>query len=257
MKKLENGVISSEEYQKGFQETIEKVSDVNRASLAEYVVHRRIILNLFSHGLDIKPDGKFNLEKYMHQLIYPMRSTSDDMTYENHNLWLIDEKLSFCQYISSDKPFDNSQKEERTDLLVLDSPVVVAESKNTGVAYDSIMIFELKRPMRDDYDMEDNPVTQLLDYAKKIKDGNAKDSYHRPIKASDNTQFYLYAVCDILPSLERVLDSMSFTRTPDDLGAYLYNGKMHAFIEIISYDKVRNDSEKRNKVLFDKLGIQG
>ena len=73
----------------------------------------------------------------------------------------------------------------------------------------------------------------------------------------NDTQFYLYAVCDILPSLERVLDSMSFTRTPDDLGAYLYNGKMHAFIEIISYDKVRNDSEKRNKVLFDKLGIQG
>lgn len=255
MKKLEMGDISSEEYQRQFQDTIEKVSDVNRAALAEYVVHRRIILNLFGHGLDIRDDGKFNLEKYMHQLIYPMRSTSVEMPYENHNLWLLDEKLSFCQFISSDKPFDNAQGEERADLLVLDSPVVVADSKNTGKAYDAITIFELKRPMRDDYDMEDNPITQLLDYAKKIKDGKAKDSHHRPINASETTQFYLYAVCDITPTLARVLERMSFTRTPDNLGAYFYNQELHAYIEVLSYDKIRNDSEKRNKILFDKLGI--
>lgn len=205
--------------------------------------------------MDIKDDGKFNLEKYMHQLIYPMRATSEDMPYENHNLWLLDEKLSFSQYISSDKPFDNSQKEDRTDLLILDSPVVVAEAKNTGIAYEAITIFELKRPMRDDYDMEHNPITQLEDYAMKIKDGNAKDSRHRPIRASETTQFYLYAVCDITPSLERVLKRLSFTRTPDNLGAYFYNKELHAYIEVLSYDKIRIDSEKRNKVLFDKLGI--
>lgn len=255
MRKLEMGDISSEEYQRQFQETIEKVSDVNRAALAEYVVHRRIILNLFGHGLDIRDDGKFNLEKYMHQLIYPMRSTSVEIPYENHNLWLLDEKLSFGHFISSDKPFDNAQGEDRADLLILDSPVAVAESKNTGTAYDAITIFELKRPMRDDYNMEDNPITQLLDYAKKIKDGKTKDSHHRPINASETTQFYLYAVCDITPTLARVLERMSFTRTPDNLGAYFYNQELHAYIEVLSYDKIRNDSEKRNKILFDKLGI--
>ena len=256
MKQLEKGSISAEEYQRQFQNTIGKISDVNRAALADYVVHRRIILKLFSHGLDIKDDGKFNLEKYMHQLIYPMRTTSDDMPYENHNLWLLDEKLSFCQFISSDKPFDNAQGEDRADLLVLDSPVVVAESKNTGIAYDAITIFELKRPMRDNYNMEDNPITQLFDYAKKIKDDKVKDSRHRPIHASDTTQFYLYAVCDITSSLKRVLETMSFTRTPDNLGAYFYNRELHAYIEVLSYDKIRNDSEKRNRVLFDKLGIR-
>lgn len=255
MTMLERGEISSAEYQKQFQGTIEKVSDVNRAALAEYVIHRKIILNLFRHGLDIKDDGKFNLEKYMHQLIYPMRTTSADIPYENHNLWLIDEKLSFCQYISSDKPFDNAPGEDRTDLLVLDSPVVMAESKNNGMAYDTITIFELKRPMRNDYNMEDNPITQLLDYAKKIKDGKAKDSRHRPIRASETTKFYLYAVCDITSSLDRVLERMSYTKTPDNLGAYFYNKDLHAYVEVISYDKIWNDSEKRNKVLFDKLGI--
>ena len=89
----------------------------------------------------------------------------------------------------------------------------------------------------------------------KILDGKVKDSNHRKITVTDSTQFYLYAVCDITPSLERVLNTMSFTRTPDRLGAYFYNGTMHTYIEVLSYDKVRNDSEKRNKVLFDKLGI--
>lgn len=48
---------------------------------------------------------------------------------------------------------------------------------------------------------------------------------------------------------------MGFTRTADNMGAYKYNDVIHAYIEVMSYDKVRNDSEKRNKVLFDKLGI--
>lgn len=153
------------------------------------------------------------------------------------------------------KPFNNAQGEDRADLLVLDSPVIIAESSSAGESYDSITIFELKRPMRDDYNMEDNPVTQLLDYAKKIKDGKAEDSRHRPIYAFETTQFYLYAVCDITPTLVRVLENMSFTRTSDNLGAYFYNQEQHAYIEVLSYDKIRNDSEKRNKVLFDKLGI--
>ena len=109
--------------------------------------------------------------------------------------------------------------------------------------------------MRDDYDMEDNPITQLIDYAKKIIDGRVKDSNHRKINTTANTQYYLYALCDITPSLKRVLTQMSFTRTPDNLGAYKYNDAIHAYIEVLSYDKVKNDSEKRNKVLFEKLGI--
>ena len=96
----------------------------------------------------------------------------------------------------------------------------------------------------------------MIDYAKKIKKGKVKDSRHRPINVSDTTQFYLYAVCDITPTLDRVLGTLSFTRTPDKLGAYFYNSEVHAYIEVLSYDKIRNDSEKRNKVLFDKLGIQ-
>lgn len=109
--------------------------------------------------------------------------------------------------------------------------------------------------MRDDYTYNDNPIMQLHGYAAKILNGDVKDSKHRPINTSGNTQFYLYALCDITPTLDKVLKMLNFKRTPDNLGAYAYNAEYHAYIEVISYDKIRNDSEKRNKVMFDKLGI--
>lgn len=256
MNRLEHGNISSEEYQDQFQQTIQKVSDINSAALAEYVVHRRIILNLFRCGFRANDDGKFNLEQYMHQLIYPMRTTSDELPYRNHNLWLIDEKLSFVQFISSDKPFNNSPGEKRADILALDYPVAVAETENTGVEYGSITIFELKRPGRDDYSMGDNPITQLIAYAKKLRRGEVKDNHRRPIRVSTTTQFYLYAVCDITDTLVEVLETLDFSRTPDGLGAFGYNKELKAHIEVLSYDKIMNDSEKRNKVLFENLGLR-
>ena len=256
LKKLDEGIISSDEYQLLFQDTIEKVSDVNRAALADYVIHRRIILDLFDKGLKMLDDGKFNLEKYIHQLIYPMRTTSDELPYENHNLWLLDEKLSFCHFISSDKPFNNSNNDSRTDIMFLDSPIVVADDRNVGIAFNSIMIIELKRPMRNDYTMSDNPITQLIDYVKKIKNGGVKDSRGREIHVTENTQFFLYALCDITSSLDSIIESMNYTKTSDGLGAYYYHSNLHAYIEVMSFDKVRNDSEKRNRILFEKLGIE-
>ena len=255
MKKLDKGAISSEEYQMQFKETIGKVTDVNRSALVEYVVHRRIILDLLTQGLKMREEGKFSLEKYIHQLIYPMRSTSDELPYENHNLWLLDEKLSFCHFISSDKSFNNKKGENRTDIMMFDSPIAVADDKNNGTIFNSIIIFELKKPMRDDYTQDNNPIDQLYSYVKRIKAGKAKDSNHRNINVNENTQFYLYALCDITPTLNDVLNNRSFTRTADNMGAYCYNNSFHAYVEVISYDKVRNDSQKRNRVLFEKLGI--
>lgn len=81
------------------------------------------------------------------------------------------------------------------------------------------------------------------------------DKYGRPIKASENTQFYLYAVCDITSSLLPILDFYDFTRMSDNMGYYGYNEKSNAYIEILSYDKITSNINKRNKILFDKLGI--
>lgn len=255
LKELKKGIISTPDYICRFSSQVEKINSANGAVLAEYIAHRKIILDLMEFAICKKENGEFQKESFLHNLIYPMRATSDDTPYNGHNLWLIDEKLAYCGYISSDIPFDNDPSQGRTDIMILDQPVAVSEEENTGREYETIILFELKRPMRNDYTDGDNPITQLYGYVKKLKSGTARDKNGRPIKVGANTQFYLYAICDITSSLLPILEFYDFTRTPDNMGYYRYNDKFNAYIEILSYDKIVNDANKRNRILFDKLGI--
>lgn len=255
LEKIDDNTMSPDEYETYFKKEIERISDANSAVLAEYVAHRKVIIDLFERGLRKNEDGKFNKEEYMHNLIYPMRTTSDDLEYEAHNLWLLDEKLSYCFFISSDVCFDNDPKQDRADLMFLDNPVAISEKQNDGTEYDSIVIFELKRPMRNDYNDTNNPIAQLYRYVSKIRNGEAKDKNHRPIKVGLTTKFYLFAVCDITPKFFYFIDQYGFTASPDKLGYYNFNKSNNSYFEILSYDKILNDAKKRNRILFEKLGV--
>lgn len=252
---LNNGILNQSEYEVRFSKQMKKVNAANGATLAEYVAHRKVILDLLEMGIKKSEDGKFQKEKFIHNLIYPMRKNSDDESYDNHNLWLIDEKLAYSNYISSDIPFANDNKQERTDLMILDNPVAVSDGINDGSFFDAITLFELKRPMRNDYTDNDNPITQLFDYVDKILSGEAKDKDGRPIKAGDSTKFYLYAVCDVTPKLQRILKQRGFNPTPDGIGYFHNNTIYNAYVEVLPFNKMINDSKKRNKILFNKLGV--
>lgn len=252
---LNRGIINSEEYIEKFGQQIEKINSANGAALAEYVAHRKVILDLMEFAIQQQDDGHFQKESFLHNLIYPMRTTAADIPYSNHNLWLINEKLAYCSYISSDISFDNTPKEKRTDIMVLDHPVAVSDEENHGREYETIVLFELKRPMRNDYNNSSNPVTQLYEYVTRLKKNTVTDKNGRIIKVGEKTKFYLYAVCDITSTLEQILDVHDFSQTPDKMGYYRYHEKMNAYVEILSYDKIINDAQKRNKILFDKLGI--
>lgn len=255
MDKMDVGAESYEEYSEKLEKQLEKISDANKSALADYVAHRKIILDLLKKGIKKNDDDRFNKESYLHNLIYPMRRTSGEIEYQAHNLWLIDERLAYSEYISSDIPFDNNPKEERTDILILNNPVAVSDEENTGREYGTIVIFELKRPMRDDYSRAENPIVQLVEYLNKLSTNKVTDKYGRIIRVGNNTQFYLYAVCDLTPNLVKVAEDEDFKETPDKRGYYKYHDKKRAYIEILSYDKIIRDSEKRNRILFDKLGI--
>lgn len=119
IKTLEVGATSLDSYQEKFQKQFAKISEANKASLAEYVAHRKVILELLKKGIQSDDFGKYSKEAYIHNLIYPMRRTSDEIEYQAHNLWLIDERLAYCEYVSSDIPFDNNPREDRTDVMIL------------------------------------------------------------------------------------------------------------------------------------------
>ena len=106
--------------------------------------------------------------------------------------------------------------------------------------------------MRDDYNGTDNPITQLLSYADKIKSNNAKDARGRFIRVNENTRMYLYAVCDITSSLKRVLRNFNFNATADGEGMFTFNQNYNAYIEVLPFEKMLRDSRMRNQVFFSK-----
>ncbi len=125
---------NDDDYQKilpsDFRDYVNTVSEANGAVLAEYVLRRKFIIELLENAINKDENGKFTKEAVIHNLIYPMHASSNETSYDNHNLWLLDEKLAFCNYISSDMPFVSSTK-ERSDILVLDKVFAVSEEKTT------------------------------------------------------------------------------------------------------------------------------
>lgn len=82
MDRMRNEMVVSDVYQEEFRKQVERISDANKSVLAEYVAHRKIILELLKQGIRRNDDGKYNRESFIHNLIYPMRRTADEVGYE-------------------------------------------------------------------------------------------------------------------------------------------------------------------------------
>lgn len=91
------------DFQKLFDDYCESITDLSRASLAEYVIHRKAVIDLFERALETGTNGKYSLESRIHSIICPMRTTSDDTELDDLNLWLIDDRLAYHHYLASDK----------------------------------------------------------------------------------------------------------------------------------------------------------
>jgi len=243
------------EYKERLKRFMTGINDIGQSNLVEHVIHRKLILDIFKQALEIGQGGSYELESTIHNIIFPRNYTSDDVSYEQQNLWIIDERLTYHKYLASDKTVLESNNKEKPDLLIcFDNPMVYTES-STDIG--SIVIIELKRPGRRDYSAKDNPISQINNYIAKIKQGQAITKTGRPITVGDTTQFYAYIICDLVPQLRAYAeDEYDFTSTPDKRGYFNFHSKHHSYIEIISYEKLLVDSEKRNRVLFEVLNLK-
>ena len=242
-----------------FSEFWQEYNDVGKSNLARYIVHRKYMLSFFEKALQLQNDGKYSKEELIHEIIFPLKKTSDDISFDEHNLWILDEKLSYHKYLSSDFPLNQvseleSDSMSRPDLLVFfDKPLAVVEEDSP---YSSgIVIFEFKRPMRDGYSSEDNPIQQVFRYVEEIKSGDALDRNGRPITIPPSTPFYCYVVADLTKTLRDQARYASLVTTPDSSGYFGYNKEVGAYIEVLDFNKVLNDSKKRNHILFEKLNL--
>ncbi|QDX82014.1 hypothetical protein B9N43_12605 [Denitratisoma sp. DHT3] len=246
-----------EQYQERFKEIAEKANEIGKAQLAAYVAHRRTILDLVNNSLKKKrTDDKYPLERVLHKMIFPMGMTSKDIFFEQQNLWVIDERLCYHTLLTSDKKLksvagleDTSGKEPDIFTLFYDTPIGVAEPDNLPGG--GVVIIEFKRPGRDDYNKD--PADQVIQRFREISEGGVTDVDGRQINPA-NLRYTGYLIADLTPSLHRQVFGR-YHRTADNEGYFSPLAMGNGYIEILSYDKLIKDAARRNRILFDKLGL--
>jgi hypothetical protein len=254
---------SPAQYRARLTNYLAKVDDIKKSDLANYVFHRKIILDILQNAIQRGSDGKYVREDLIHELIMPMRKTSNEIGLDSCNLWLVDERLAFHDFLASDKPLSTMPITDCQDmkepdicaLNVFDEPILVADGKSLPLA--SIVVVELKRPMRNDAKAgeQKDPVEQALGYLERIRNGGAQTASGRPIPRSKEIPGFCYAICDITPSVENRCKLLGLKVTSDKLGYFGYNSNYEAYIEVISFDRLLNAARERNRAFFDKLGL--
>jgi hypothetical protein len=253
----------STEYQKRLEEYLKKAEDIKKSDLASYISHRRVILDMFEKAMQKTKDGNYAREKIIHQLIMPMQTNSNTAPLNAGNLWLVDERLTFHNYLASDKtissmPITKTKDTKEPDLCVLnifDNPLLFSETPKLPPA--SLQIIEIKRPLRNDAASgeDKDPIEQAVGYLQRIRKGGVTTATGRPIPSSETTPGFCYILADLTQKLEERCIMHDLIRTADGLGYFGYKKNAGAYIEIISFDRLLNMAKERNRAFFEKLGL--
>ena len=251
--KVKEDATSDPSFQALFDEYCQSITDLSRASLAEYVAKRKAVIDLLNEAIEADEEGEYSRESRIHKIICPMQTTSDEIKLDDMNLWLIDDRLAYHHFLASDKvissiPLLESTIGKRMDLAIFDAALsYTADPDNIN----SITIVELKRPQRNDSD--NDPVWQVLKYVRDIKAGKIKKANGRDFGNMDNVSFYCYVIGDLTQSMRDSAARSGLTKSQDKEGYFGYIPEYGAYVEVISYDKLVKDAKQRNRALFDKL----
>lgn len=234
------------------EELLPSIDELQKSELIGYILFRFKLLQLLQKKLELTGEGKYSLEKEIHNLILPQKSTTDDLSFENHNLWVLDDRLVFHSYATSDlelNKISDSPSKHRPDILVFKE-----EDNSRGIA-SSVTILEFKRP-----DTIDNGILdQIFDYLDKLSERKIKTTAGRTINTTSETIYYCYAICDFNKygsEIHKLAKRNDYKKLMGDLGYYSYNSQYNAHIELLSYDKLLPDAKLRNWVWFEKLGLK-
>lgn len=230
----------------------------NKSALTEYVVRRRAVIDCFRRATEYRrvqggeSTTRYELESTIHSLIMPMKTDSNHVYFEDANLWLLDDRMAFHNYLSSDLkqsvlPISElKDNNDRVDLLVL------KEYPETLIVGDgpkgSLSIVEFKRPGRTDKDCID----QVVKYAQQLKNGDITTYLGRPIKTSNYVHAYI--VTDITPDHRKDLVNDDYVEVNDDY-LYKYRANLRLMIEFITFDEIVRRAKERNYAFFKTLGI--
>lgn len=238
------------------QKIMENITDIAKSELVSYVVRRKLVIQVLRKLLSYNDEDKYYFESRLHNLFFPMKNDDSVIDYNQHNLWLIDERLSYAYRYFSDKElkqaFEDSDSSKRPDGIFLDA---VSFTDTTGGYASNVTIIEFKRPGRDDYNSKNNPFEQVYTYIDLMVNKNAKGINGEVINVDENTRFVAYVIADITPILKKEIRKARLQPTANHQTYFGYNEGYKVFIEVIPYAVVLDNSIKRNDVFFKKISV--
>lgn len=253
LEKAATDILAQEDpkYQELFESYWAGVTDISKTCLAEYVTRRKTLLKMLEDALTIQDNGSFKKEDVIHSLICPMRHTSDDVSFEEMNLWIVDERLAYHRYLASDKtlksmPVIESNSTKEPDIAIFDQAFAYSDSDEPLT---TVTIVEFKKPDND----SKNPVNQVGEYVDLIRSGKKKKANGQSFNITEGTLFRCYVICDLTEKMRTHCLNSSMLPTADNMGYTGFNTYRHMYTEVISYSKLLTDARKRNEILFDKL----
>ena len=261
-----NALVSAEseptqtvEFKQKLDQVMERVGEQERASLAEYVSKRKLIIDLLEHrlGFEDKEKQRLYTEEAVHKVICPLKVNSGDIEYGNHNLWLIDDRLAYYDFWASDQQIrkyaKSSECADRPDLILFQGSNLLQREGTDQ----PIVIVEFKRPARTEYSDDENPIKQIYDYIRELREHKVTDNNGKLItQIGADTPFFCYLICDITPRLKAILEDYKINQTlPGGRGFFGYNDTRRAYVEVLQYGQIVKDARLRHEAFFKELGI--
>ena len=224
---------------------IEQVGEAGKSNLVRYVAKRRAVLGFLKTLLDTGA-----IEAEVHRIVFPMRRTSSDVTYDEHNLWLLDDTLSFYEFVASDVPLAGIpgigvESDRRPDILAF---------KVGDPPFQHVALVELKRPGRDNA----NPVQQLVDYAFLLRKGGAKTASGSVMPGIPlSVRIDAFAVASLGSELPDLLATGpgDLVQAPGEWRWYGGVRQLNLTIEVFDFNAFVVRAEQRNRAFFTKLGL--
>jgi len=250
--------IDEEDFSIEFKRLMSQETLYNKNRLADLIMRRKAIITLMRRFLNWDKNKEYKLEQDLHNIIFTMGSDSNSTTYNDHNLWLLDERLSFHSYAASDKKprtnlenFDSTSNKE-PDLLIFDKTWAYIDDPGE---VKSLVVFEFKRPGLDIPEktkLED----LIMKYFIELDGGSVKDSNGGKIQIEPTTPKFGYIICNVDKKLK------AFNKNWNDFKETPYNTlfkllpEQNLYIEVLTFKQLLDNAEKKHLAFFKALEVE-
>lgn len=247
LSKRPDQIESTDEFKTFLTELMQSQSEQGKSSLVRYMMHRKAVLKVFDKFIQIQQSQGYKYEGDIHDIIFERKTTDAQISFNDHNLWIVDERLAYSNYLSSDLPVGDNTK---PDVFAYDKKFIYGDPQ------EYIVLLEFKRPGRTNYTIaEKNVGNQIFLQAQDmINSGGGKTATGRNLNVTEDTPKFGFVIADMDNELIKTMRQHGYRITPKGT-LFKYEEGINLFIEVMSYDQLLKDANLRHLAFFRQLGI--